>query len=142
MSDMKTVETDASVEDFLAACPHRGRAEDAAAVTAMMVRVTGAPPRMWGPSIIGFGAYEYARRDGSRHRYFLTGVSPRKANLVVYVMDGFTNHTDRLARLGPHRRSVSCLYLGRLAKIDAAALEEIVAASVATMRARHPEPQG
>ncbi|MEM8755752.1 MAG: DUF1801 domain-containing protein [Pseudomonadota bacterium] len=138
MSDMKTVETDADVAAFLAAHPHRGRAEDAAEVAAMIGRVSGFPPRLWGDAMIGFGAYDYARADGSRHRWFRAGVSPRKANLVVYVMSGFDGLDAHLARLGPHRRGASCLYLGRLAKVDRGALEEIVAASLAEMARRHP----
>ena len=134
---MKTVETDADPAAFLASVAHKGRAEDAAIVMEMMARVTGRPPRIWGDSIIGFGAYDYARRDGSRHRFFLTGVSPRKVALTVYVMPGFDAYEDALERLGPHKRSVSCLYLGRLAKIDLAALEEIVSDSVAVMRRRY-----
>ena len=138
---MKTVATNASVPDYLRRLEHRGRAEDAAAVADMMARVTGAPARLWGDSIIGFGSYSYRRRDGSQHSYFLTGVAPRKANLVVYVMDGFSAYQDLLERLGPHKHSKSCLYLGRLARIDASVLERLVTRSVAEMRQRYdPAP--
>lgn len=137
MSDMKTVENDNSVDGFLASVAHRGRAEDTRLVATMMERITGHEPRMWGDSIIGFGAYDYTRRDGSTHRFFRTGVSPRKANLVVYIMDGFKSYESQLARLGPHRHSVSCLYLGRLGKVDIGVLEEIVALSVAEMGRRY-----
>ena len=134
---MKTAENDGDVDAFLASAPHRGRAEDAGVVMAMMQRITGCPPRMWGDSIIGFDGYDYQRRDGSAHRWFITGVSPRKANLTIYIMPGFRRYQGLLDRLGPHKTSVSCLYLGRLAKIDRGALEELIAASVADMRAAY-----
>ncbi|MEM7267740.1 MAG: DUF1801 domain-containing protein [Pseudomonadota bacterium] len=137
MSDMKTVENDADPAAFLASVENRGRAEDAAAVTNMMARVTGLPPRMWGDSIIGFGAYDYKRRDGSAHRFFLTGVSPRKQKLTIYIMPGFKPYQEILSRLGPHKHSASCLLLGRLAKVNLAVLEELVAASVSDMRAEY-----
>ncbi len=137
MSDMKTVENEADVAAFLASVENRGRAEDAETVVAMMMRVTGQPPKMWGDSLIGFDRYEYRRKDGSEHQFFLTGLSPRKANLTVYIMPGFSEYQDRLDRLGPHKHSVSCLYLGRLNKIDLDVLEELIAQSVADMRAKY-----
>ena len=137
MSEMKTKPNDADVGAYLAGLSHRGRAEDAAAVAEMMARVTGEAPQMWGESIIGFGAYDYARRDGSRHQWFLTGVSPRKANLVVYVMDGFSAYEEELAALGPHKHSVSCLYLGRLKRVNAAVLEKIISQSVEVIARRY-----
>ena len=138
MSDMKTVETDADPAAFLARVENRGRAEDAAEVVEMMRRITGYGPRMWGDSIIGFGRYDYARKDGSQHSFFRTGVSPRKQNLTVYIMPGFSQFADQLARLGPHKHSSSCLYLGRLTSVDGAVLEELIRASVAEMDRRYP----
>ena len=136
---MKTAENDGEVNAFLASVAHRGRAEDAGVVAEMMQRITGCAPRMWGDSIIGFDAYDYQRRDGSAHRWFITGVSPRKASLTIYIMPGFKRYQDLLARLGPHKTSVSCLYLGRLAKIDMSVFEDLIAQSVADMRAAYHE---
>ena len=136
---MKTAENDGDVAAFLTSVAHRGRAEDAGVVADMMQRITGCPPRMWGDSIIGFDGYDYRRRDGSPHRWFITGVSPRKANLTIYIMPGFKKYQDLLARLGPHKTSVSCLYLGRLAKVDMGVLEELISQSVALMRAAYHE---
>jgi len=138
MSDMKTKPTGASVEKFLASVDNAGRREDAATVLDMMNRVTGAAPLMWGDSLIGYGEYAYSRADGSRHRFFLTGFSPRKANMVVYAMTGLKNHSGLRERLGPHRHSVSCLYLGRLKNIDLGVLEQIVAADLAAMKRLYP----
>ena len=134
---MKTAENDGDTAAFLASVANKGRAEDAAVVAQMMQRITGSPPRMWGDSIIGFDGYDYKRRDGSAHRWFITGVSPRKANLTIYVMPGFRRYADIMARLGPHKNSISCLYLTRLARIDVAVLEELITASVTDMRAAY-----
>ena len=138
MSDMKTVETDVDPAAFLAQVENRGRAEDTAEVVEMMTRITGYSPRMWGDSIIGFGRYDYTRKDGSAHSFFRTGVSPRKQNLTVYIMPGFSAYSEILARLGPHKHSSSCLYLGRLKTVDGAVLEELIRASVAEMDRRYP----
>lgn len=139
MSDMKTTETDSDPISFLARHENRGRAEDARTVMEMMQRITGQPPRMWGDSIIGFGSYGYARRDGTRHRYFRTGVSPRKTALTVYVMPGFSEYADLLGRLGKHKHSASCLYLGRLSDVDGAVLEELIARGWRDMARLYPE---
>jgi hypothetical protein len=136
---MKTAENDGDVEAFLASVSNRGRAEDAAVVAEMMQRITGCPPRMWSDSIIGFDGYDNKRRDGSAHRWFVTGVSPRKANLTIYIMPGFKRYPEIMARLGPYKNSISCLYLTRLARIDMAVLEELIAASVVNMRAAYHE---
>jgi len=138
MSEMKTAETDVDPAAFLDAVENAGRREDTAEVVEMMGRITGYPARMWGPSIIGFGSYTYQRKDGSEHRFFLTGVSPRKANLTVYIMPGFKKYGGLLDRLGKHKHSVSCLYLGRLRNVDRDVLEELVRTSVADMRAMYP----
>ncbi|MBO6722006.1 MAG: DUF1801 domain-containing protein [Roseitalea sp.] len=136
---MKTQPTGASVDAFIASVENAGRREDAATVLNMMNRVTGATPLMWGDSLIGYGEYDYQRADGSRHRFFMTGFSPRKANLVIYAMTGVKNHSGLLEKLGPHRHSVSCLYLGRLKNIDLGVLEQIAAADFAAMQRLHPD---
>ncbi len=104
----------------------------------VMERVTGDPPKMWGPSIIGFGSYTYSRADGSVHQSLRTGFAPRKANLVVYLMPGVARYADALAGLGKHKHSVSCLYLGRLKNLDLGVLEEVIKASVADMEEMYP----
>lgn len=134
---MKTVENDGDVLAFLNCVENDRRREDARKVVALMERVTGCAPRMWGDSIIGFDRYEYARKDGSRHSFMMTGVSPRKSALTVYIMPGFTAYADHLARLGKAKHASSCLYITRLENIDMAVLEEMVADSVAVMRARY-----
>ena len=137
MSDMKTVENDGDIEAFLKCVENRKRASDTAVVMQMMARVTGCQPKMWGDSIIGFDRYSYRRADGSQHQIMITGLSPRKTALTVYIMQGFDRYNDQLSRLGKHKRSRSCLYITRLENIDLAVLEEIVADSVRVMRERH-----
>ena len=138
MSDMKTTETDADPALFLASIDNRGRAEDAQEVMEMMARLTGQPPRMWGDSIIGFGSYDYTRKDGSEHRFFRTGLSPRKQNLTIYLMPGVKKYAETLKRLGPHKHSVSCLYLGRLKNVDTGVLEEVIRQSLNDMGDMYP----
>ena len=136
---MKTRPTGRSVDEFLAAVEHAGRREDALALRVIMDRATSAEARMWGDSLVGYGEYEYRRADGSRHRFFLAGFSPRKANLVVYLMSGVGRHADKLKNLGKHKHSVSCLYLGRLKNVDLGVLEEMITDDIATMKRIYPE---
>ena len=138
MSELKTQENDGDVDAFLAGVTHERRREDARAVCAMMARISGMPPRMWGDSIIGFDAYEYTYASGRSGRWPMLGLSPRKASLTVYIMPGFDGFADELAELGPHKTSVSCLYLTDLRKIDMAVLERIAARSLDIMRAKNP----
>ena len=137
MAEPKTRPTDARVEDFLAAVPDERRRADCQVVLEMMRRVTGEPPVMWGPSIVGFGAYRYAYANGRSLEWPVTGFSPRKQDLTLYIMPGFERFKDLMARLGKHRTGKSCLYLKRLSDVDLGALEELVAASVARVRAKY-----
>jgi hypothetical protein len=95
-----------------------------------MERITGAPPVMWGPSIVGFGSEHLVYESGRELDWFLTGFSPRKQNLTLYVMDGFTEYEDLLTRLGKHSTGKSCLYVKRLADIDRDVLEILISKSV------------
>ena len=144
MTKLKTVENDGDVGLFLQSVENRVRREDAIRTAEMMERVTGESPRMWGDSIIGYGHYRYQRADGSRHNWMLTGLSPRKSALTVYIMPGFSNYGELLEKLGKHRHSVSCLYLTRLSNIDFEVLTELVRRSVEDMRRKYcgqdPQP--
>jgi hypothetical protein len=138
MAELKTRPTGASVDAFLAAVPDERRGADCRVVLEMMQRVTGAPPEMWGPSIVGFGRYRYEYASGQSAEWPLTGFSPRKQDLTLYIMPGFERYEGLMARLGKHRTGKSCLYLKRLADVDLAVLEELVATSVARARAKYP----
>ena len=124
MAEIKTRPTDASVDAFLDGVEHPVRRADGKALRAMMERVTGEPATMWGPSIVGFGRYHYRYASGHEGDMCRLGFSPRSANLVLYV-GGFPEYEALLAKLGKHKSSRACLYLGKLADVDLAVLEEI-----------------
>lgn len=126
MAEIKTKPTAVTPQDFIAAVPDAARRADAQALCALMERVTGQPPVMWGPSIIGFGSYQYRYASGHGGTMCRTGFSPRKAELVLYVGAGRPEQAQHLARLGKHRTGKGCLYLKRLADVDADALAAIV----------------
>lgn len=136
MMDQKTKVTERSVEDFLSTVPEK-RAHDARLVMTIMRKITRQPPQLWGDSLIGFGHYFYRYDSGREGLYFLTGLSPRKANLVLYIMPGFKNFGPHMAKLGKYKTGSSCLYLGKLEDIDLDVLTEIVAESVMMMKSRY-----
>lgn len=133
-SAKKTIPTPVDVGDFIAAVEHDTRRADAETLLELIGRVSGYKPKMWGPSIIGFGRYHYVYESGREGDSAVVGFSPRKANQVIYLMPGYEDLTDMLDRLGKHKIGKSCLYINKLADIDLAVLEEMVAHSVATMR--------
>ena len=122
----KTVENKKSVSAFLNDVENEQRRKDAKVVLAMMKKITKMKPVMWGPSIVGFGKYQYKRKDGSEHEFFLTGFSPRKANMTLYVVQGFDEYQEELKVLGKHKTSVSCLMINKLEDIDLKVLEKII----------------
>lgn len=137
----KTQPTEKSVKTYLESVSHEGRREDAFLLLDMMTRASGEPATLWGTSMIGFGRYHYVYDSGREGDHFLTGFAPRKANMVVYIMPGFEPYGNLLSQLGSYKTGRSCLYLGRLSKIDMQVLEEIVSRSVALMKKRY-QPVG
>ena len=135
----KTVETDARVEDYLAAIADDARRDDCGALAAMMSRVTGEQPRMWGAGIVGFGRYHYRYDSGREGDAPLAGFAARKGDISIYVVDGFEGQESLMARLGRHRAGKACLYLRSLAVVHMEVLEQLVAGSVARIRERHPD---
>ena len=129
----KTQATTADVEAFLAAIPDAARREDCLRIKALMEAATGAPARMWGPAIVGFGVYHYRYESGREGDWMVTGFSPRKNDLTLYIMPGFDRYEALMARLGKHKTGKSCLYLKRLDDVDPAALETLVRWSVDAM---------
>ena len=138
-AEAKTLPTDASVEAFIAAVENPTRRADARTVCALMAELSGEPPVMWGPSIIGFGSYHYRYGSGREGDFLRIGFSPRKGNLVLYLNPGFEGREGLLARLGKVRTSVACLYINKLADVDLDVLRELTAASLDEMRRRYPE---
>jgi len=137
MAELKTKPNEASVDAFLDAVGNPVRRADARAAREMMERVTGYPAKMWGPSIIGFGSYRYRYESGREGEMCRLGFSPRAGQLVFYIAAGEASE-DLLARLGKHKRGKGCLYVTRLADVDLAALEELVAAGLAYMDRTYP----
>lgn len=132
----KTQATSVDPQDFIAAVEPDKKKVDAEALLAFFNRVTGLQPKMWGPSIIGYGRYHYKYESGREGEFMLTGFSPRKQNLTLYVMPGyrFGEMQEKLSRLGKHKLGKSCLYINKLADVDMDVLEEIVTEGVAYMR--------
>lgn len=137
MNQNKTVPTGKSAREFLQTVDEKRRA-DCEALLALMEEVTGEPPVMWGDSMVGFGSYHYKYATGREGDWLLTGFSPRKQNLTLYIMAGFDEYDHLLARLGKHTTGKSCLYIKRLADVDQDVLRELVRLSVAHMRATNP----
>ena len=137
MAENKTRPTGASVDHFIAAVPDEQRRADAKALLAMMERLSGEEPYMWGPTIIGFGSYTYkcGKRDETAPR---SGFSPRARESVVYLVDGYDQRSDLLARLGKHRSGRSCLYIKKLSDVDQGVLGELITASLAHMDEKYP----
>lgn len=133
MAEMKTKPTDASVERFLGRLDD-ARQQDCRALIRIMRQATKSEPRMWGPSIVGFGTYHYTYDSGREGDWFLAGFAPRKQDLTLYIMAGFGEHGSLLRKLGKHRTGKSCLYIKRLADVDRTVLRQLVAASVRTMK--------
>ena len=140
MSDLKTKRTDESVDAFLDSVVDESRRKDCRRVLEIMKRVTGEEPRMWGPSMIGFGTYHYRYASGREGDWFITGFSSRKNDLTLYIMSGFSRFDDLTSRLGQYKTGKSCLYIKRLSEVDEAVLEELVAESVSYMRETYGAP--
>jgi hypothetical protein len=131
----RTVPTDADVRAFVDAVAHPVRHRDAVRLLGIFARVTGESPRLWGPSIIGFGSYHYRYATGREGGAAAAGFSPRSSSTTVYLADGFDAHADLLAELGPHSTGRSCLYLTDLDKVDLEVLERILRRSWETVSA-------
>jgi hypothetical protein len=137
--ETKTRPTAVEVGDFLAAVEPERRRVEAQVVCDMLAEVSGEPPVMWGPSIVGFGRYHYRYDSGHEGDAARIGFSPRKANLVLYIVPGFQERADLTARLGKVKTSVSCLYINKLADVDMGALRELAVWSLDVMRDRYPQ---
>ena len=138
MSDLKTRPTRKSVKRFIESIEHPVRRADAAELLLLFTEATGFQPVMWGDNIVGFGQYHYKYNSGREGDWPITGFSPRKQNLSIYIMPGFSRYQTLLAKLGKHKHSVSCLYVNKLSDIDTATLKALVARSVKDMSELYP----
>ena len=129
---LKTQVNSASVDDFIDKQP-AAMAADCRTVMALMQKATGEEPKMWGASIVGFGRYAYQGASGRAGEWMITGFSPRKANLTLYIMMGFEKEAALMKKLGKHSTGKSCLYIKQLADIDMKLLEKLVVKGVKAM---------
>jgi Domain of unknown function (DU1801) len=135
MAEMKTKPTNESVEDFLNKIADEERRADCFQVAKIMEEVTGEKPKMWGPSIVGFGSYHYKYDSGREGDWPVTGFSPRKKDLTLYIMMGYEKHTELMEKLGKHSGGKSCLYIKRLSDIHLPTLKKLLKVSVKELKA-------
>ena len=137
MAENKTRFTGASVEDYIASRANEQQRADCRELTALLERVTRQPPRMWGPSIVGYGSYRYTYESGRTGEAPLTGFAIRGRELVVYLSAEGEIQKSLLSRLGRHKMGKTCLYFKRLADLDPSVLEQLVANSIAGVKRRY-----
>ena len=128
-AELKTKLNEASVDAFVEAQPDEVAA-DCRTLIKLMKKATGEEPRMWGNSIVGFGRYRYKGASGREGEWFLTGLSPRKANLSLYILTGLDKSGTLLKKLGKHTTGKGCLYIKRLSDVDVKVLDELVVKGV------------
>ncbi|MCB2220317.1 MAG: DUF1801 domain-containing protein [Bacteroidetes bacterium] len=137
MAELKTKKNEASVESFLNAVEDEQKRKDCFTILELMKKITGADPKMWGPSMIGFGDYHYTYASGREGDWFLTGFSPRKQAITLYIMDYVEKHENILADLGKFKHGKGCLYVKRLSDIDMDVLEKLIRESIAKLKTRN-----
>jgi len=130
MAELKTKPTEQDPKEFLMTIADEKKRQDSFKILEFLQQVTGVEPRMWGSSIIGYGSYHYKYADGQEGDWPLTGFSPRKQNLTIYITSGFDQYEELLKRLGKHSTGKSCLYIKKLEDIDLDLLAELVKQSV------------
>ncbi len=131
MAELKTKQNEQSVTDFLQAVPDERKRKDSFAILDLMKEITGQEPKMWGDSIIGFGNYHYKYATGREGDWFVTGFSPRKQNLTLYIMSGFDEYDELLKKLGKYKTGKACLYINKLADVEISVMKELIQKSVA-----------
>jgi Domain of unknown function (DU1801) len=140
MAESKTKPTAASIDEYLESRASPEQLADCKTLMAMLKRVTKEQPKMWGPSIVGYGSYSYRYESGRTGESCVTGFAVRGRELVVYLVAESPDQQELLAKLGKHKIGKSCLYLKRLADIDVKVLEALVSKSVSEVRRRHAMP--
>lgn len=139
MAELKTRPNNQSVQKFLSQITDDQTYEDCLTLIKIMKQATKEEPKMWGPSIVGFGSYHFKYESGREGDWFLIGFSPRKQNLTLYIMAGFERYDALMKRLGTYKTGKSCLYLKRLADVDIAVLKTLVQESVQHMKKKSPK---
>ena len=133
----QTTQTEESVYDFLEKVPDQNKRDDCKVIIEMMKKVTGLPPKMWGPSIIGFGTYHYKYESGREGDMLKIGFSPRKQNITLYIMPGFDRYDDIMKTLGKHRIGKSCLYIKGLSDVNKVQLLSLIEESYSYMTTKY-----
>ena len=134
MTELKTKPTGESVRDFLNNVSDEERRADCFAIAKIMEDITGEKPKMWGPSIVGFGTYHYKYASGREGDWPITSFSPRKKDLTLYIMMGFEKHADLMKQLGKHSVSKSCLYIKRLSDVDVPTLRKLIKTGIKELK--------
>lgn len=134
----KTQPTDVSISNFLATVSSPQKQADAKALDALFRQATGFNPVMWGPSIVGYGRYHYKYASGREGDFLATGFSPRKANFSVYILPGYNDYSDLLAKIGKFKKGVSCLYFNKLADIDTTILTQLIQIGLKDLNSHWP----
>ena len=129
MATNKTIPTSESVKSFLDAIPDQKKKQDCYTILEWMQEITEEPPVMWGPAIVGFGTYHYKYDSGREGDMLLTGFSPRKQNITLYIMAGFNRYDDLMPQLGKFKTGKSCLYIKKLEDVDTDILKALIATS-------------
>lgn len=134
MAELKTKPNRQSVTTFIKSVEDYKKRKDCIAVMTMMKEITGKRPKMWAASIVGYGNYHYKYESGREGDWFITGFSPRKQNLTIYIMPGFSKYEKIMRKLGKYKLGVSCLYIKTLEDIDQVLLKELIKKSFADMK--------
>ena len=130
MAELKTKPNEQSVEAFLNSVEDEKKRQDCFTVLEIMKQITKAEPQMWGTSMVGFGTYHYKYESGREGEWFVAGFSPRKQNLTLYIMAGFSRYDELLNKLGKFKTGKSCLYINKIADVDLPTLKELITQSV------------
>jgi hypothetical protein len=137
MAENKTQATNSSIASFFDAIEDEQRRQDCITVATLMEEATGEQAKIWGPAIVGFGQYHYKYASGREGNFMIVGFSPRKQNLTLYIMGGFSNYDVLLSKLGKYKTGKSCLYLKSLKDVDLAVLKQLITESVQYMRIKN-----
>jgi hypothetical protein len=139
MAENKTQSTEVSVLYFIQSLENKQRQVDALKLLDIFAKVTKQDAVLWGSSIIGYGTYSYQTADKKMHQFMRTGFSPRKQNLALYIMVGFTDFEEKMQQLGKYKTGKSCLYINKLSDVDELVLGELIELSLSEMARRYPE---
>ena len=138
MAELKTQKNDASVHDFISSIEDEAKKQDCLTLLEIFKECTGEIPVMWGMSIIGYGTYHYkSERSSQEGDWMMTGFSPRKQNLTIYIIPGFDSYQKDLAKLGKHKTSVSCLYINKLSDVHINVLKQIITDAYSKMKKQY-----